>query len=393
MNQFSTDVINLGRTPERFDGLVNTPVFRGSTIVVNSFSEWEEFKRNGGVYRHYGRFGAATAKSFESAISALEGGAGSMVFPSGLSACTHALMACVEANSHVLIADNIYGPTRNFADNILVRMGVSVDYFDSTRLEALTEKINHRTSVVFIESPGSMTFELSDVAAISAISHQYGAKVLVDNSWATPLLFQPLKHGADISIQSVTKYIGGHSDILMGVATANAETYEQLTKTGHLFGETTSPDDIYLASRGLRSLAVRLKQHQNSALTIAQFLTTHPAVKEVLHPALETSPYHDLWLRDFHGSSGVFAFYLKESKPSYVQKFFDSLQLFHIGLSWGGFESLILPVGQAYRTHTNLPKDGYLVRLNIGLESVVDLEKDLECALKCAEQMRVESVI
>lgn len=389
MNQFSTAVINLGRMPQRFDGLVNTPVFRGSTIIVNSFREWEEYKRNGGVYRHYGRFGAATAKSFESAINALEGGEGSMVFPSGLSACTHSLMACVQENSHVMIADNIYGPTRDFADNVLTRMGVSVEYFNSTKLEALTAKINHRTSVVFVESPGSMTFELSDVAAISAISHQYGAKVLVDNSWATPLLFQPLKHGADISIQSVTKYIGGHSDILMGVATANAETYEQLSKTSHFFGETTSPDDIYLASRGLRSLAVRLKQHQENALTIAQFLATHSAVHEVLHPALETSPYHDLWLRDFHGSSGVFSFYLKESNPCYVEKFFDSLKLFHIGLSWGGFESLILPVGQAYRTDTDIPNDGYLVRLHIGLESVVDLQKDLGYAFQCAEQTLV----
>lgn len=386
MNQFNTDVINLGRTPQRFDGLVNTPVFRGSTMVVNSFSEWEEFKRNGGVYRHYGRFGAATTRSFESAINALEGGAGSMVFPSGLSACTHALMACVKANSHVLIADNIYGPTRNFSDNVLTRMGVCVEYFNSTSLDALTSKINDRTSAVFIESPGSMTFEVSDVAAISKISHQYGAKVLVDNSWATPLLFQPLKHGADISIQSVTKYIGGHSDILMGVATANAETYEQLSKTGHFFGETTSPDDIYLASRGLRSLAVRLKQHQDSALTIARYLENHSAVSEVLHPALETSPYHNLWLRDFNGSSGVFAFYLKESNPRYVEKFFDSLRLFHIGLSWGGFESLILPVGQAYRTDTEITNDGYLVRLHIGLESISDIQKDLEEALLAAEQ-------
>lgn len=381
MNQLSTDIINLGRTPQRFDGLVNTPVFRGSTIVVDSFSEWEEFKRNGGVYRHYGRFGAATAKSFESAINALEGGAGSMVFPSGLSACTHTLMAFVKAGSHVLIADNIYGPTRNFADNVLIGMGISVEYFNSTDLNGLTTKINHRTSVVFVESPGSITFEVSDLEAISRISHQYGAKVLVDNSWATPLLFKPLQHGADVSIQSVTKYIGGHSDILMGVATANAESLEQLTKTGHFFGETTSPDDIYLALRGLRSLAVRIKQHHESALVVAKFLSNHPAVSEVLHPALDTNPYHDLWKRDFTGASGLFSFYLKESNPLFVEKFFDALQLFHIGLSWGGFESLILPIGQPYRTDTHIPEKGYLVRIHIGLEHVTDLVQDLENAL------------
>lgn len=393
MNQLCTDVINLGRTPERFDGLVNTPVFRGSTILVNSFAEWEQFKKNGGVYRHYGRFGAATAKSFECAINSLEEGAGSMVFPSGLSACTHSLMACVQANSHVLIADNIYGPTRNFAENVLTRMGVSVEYFNSTNLEALTTKINHRTSVVFIESPGSMTFEVSDVSAISEISHQYGAKVLVDNSWATPLLFQPLKHGADISIQSVTKYIGGHSDILMGVATANAQTYQQLTQTGHFFGETTSPDDIYLALRGLRSLAVRLKQHHESALKIAHYLESHPAVNSVLHPALVSSPDHALWLRDFKGASGLFSFYLKESNLDYVEKFFDSLQLFHIGLSWGGFESLILPVDQPYRTDTEHAGSGYLVRLHIGLENVDDLQQDLAQALQLAQQTLIESVM
>lgn len=336
MSHSCTQVINLGRTPQRFDGLVNTPVYRGSTILVNSFKEWEAHKQNGDSYRHYGRFGAATTKSFESAINALEGGAGCMVFPSGLSACTHALMAFVQAGDHVLIADNIYGPTRSFADHMLLKLGIQVEYFNSCDLYALQTKIKRNTSVVFVESPGSITLELSDIAAISEISHRVGAKVLVDNSWATPLYFQPLHHGADVSIQAVTKYIGGHSDILMGTATANAVSIDQLNQAVHCFGETTSPDDIYLASRGLRSLAVRLKQHQDNGLAVAKFLQLHPSVDVVNHPALDTSPDHQMWQQQFTGATGLFSFYLKRSDPAFVERFVDSLRYFHIGLSWGG---------------------------------------------------------
>ncbi len=386
MNHFCTQVINLGRTPQRFDGLVNTPVYRGSTIVVDSFKEWEDHKQNGGVYKHYGRFGAATAKSFESAINALEGGAGCMVFPSGLSACTHALMAFVAAGDHVLIADNIYGPTRSFADSMLPKLGIHVEYFNSCDLNELKSKINQKTSVVFVESPGSITFEISDIASISEISHAMNAKVLVDNSWATPLFFQPLKHGADVSIQAVTKYIGGHSDILMGTATANAASIEQLNKVVHFFGETTSPDDIYLASRGLRSLAVRLKQHEENGVILAHYLNEHPAIDVVNHPALAMNPYHKLWQQSFSGSTGLFSFYLKQNNPCFVEAFFDSLRLFHIGLSWGGFESLILPVGTPYRTQSHLPSRGYLVRLHAGLEHVDDLKADLEEALTIAQR-------
>ncbi|MCH4248052.1 MAG: cystathionine beta-lyase [Acinetobacter populi] len=381
MSHIHTQAINVGRTPQRFDGLVNTPVFRGSTILANSFKEWEQTKQNGDLYRNYGRFGTATTKSFEKAINDLEGGAGCMVFPSGLSACTHALMAFVKTGDHVLIADNIYGPTRNFADHVLTRLGITVEYFDSTCLAELQQKINAKTSVVFIESPGSITFEFSDVAAISDISHQYAAKVLVDNSWATPLFFKPLEHGADVSIQAVTKYIGGHSDLLMGTATANAESLDQLNQSVHFFGETTSPDDLFLALRGLRSLAVRLKQHHDNGIALAQCLVAHPAVDVVCHPALPNSPDHALWQRDFAGASGLFSFYLKTQDPAFVESFFDRLEFFHIGLSWGGYESLVLPVGKPYRSASTLPSDGYLIRIHAGLEHVEDLKADLYQAL------------
>jgi cystathionine beta-lyase len=360
-------------------------------MVVDSFQEWEARKQNGGVYRHYGRFGAATTRSFESAINTLEEGAGCMVFPSGLSACTHALLAFVETGGQVLIADNIYGPTRQFADTVLSRMGVRVDYFDSSKLEALQRKISQHTQVVFIEPVGSMTCEVSDVGAIAALAHQYGAKLLVDNSWATPLLFKPLAHGADVSIQAVTKYIGGHSDILMGTATANANSWAQLSQTAHCFGETTSPDDIYLASRGLRSLAVRLQQHQANAMALARCLENHALIAQVNHPALATHPQHAQWQRDFNGASGLFSFHLKHQEPRFIETFFDALTLFHIGLSWGGFESLILPVGQAYRSDTPAVQAGYLVRIHVGLEHIDDLQADLLHALDMAQAVLKQS--
>ncbi|APV37269.1 cystathionine beta-lyase [Acinetobacter soli] len=387
MNHVCTDVINLGRTPHRFDGLVNTPVYRGSTILVNSFEEWEQHKQNGGGYRHYGRYGAATTKSFESAINTLEGGAGCLVFPSGLSACTHTLTAFVQAGDHVLMADNVYGPTRSFADQILPRMGVEVEYFNPCDLAAFAQKLQTKTAVVYIESPGSMTFEVTDLAAISELSHKKNAKVLVDNSWATPLFFQPLQQGADVSIQSVTKYIGGHSDILMGTATANADSIEQLSRVVHGFGETTSPDDTYLASRGLRSLAVRLKQHNENGLAVAHYLSAHNSIGRVNYPALEHAAGHEIWRQSFKGATGLFSFYLKRSDPAYVARFFDALNFFHIGLSWGGFESLILPVGVAHRTQSSLQEGGYLVRLHVGLEHLDDLIADLEQALDFADAL------
>jgi cystathionine beta-lyase len=268
---------------------------------------------------------------------------------------------------------------------MLPKLGIHVEYFNSCDLNELKSKINQKTSVVFVESPGSITFEISDIAAISEISHAMNAKVLVDNSWATPLFFQPLKHGADVSIQAVTKYIGGHSDILMGTATANAVSIEQLNKVVHFFGETTSPDDIYLASRGLRSLAVRLRQHEENGVILAHYLNDHPAIDLVNHPALAINPYHKLWQQSFSGSTGLFSFYLKQNNPCFVEAFFDSLKLFHIGLSWGGFESLILPVGTPYRTQSHLPSRGYLVRLHAGLEHVDDLKADLDEALAVAQ--------
>ncbi|MBB6286202.1 MULTISPECIES: cystathionine beta-lyase [unclassified Pseudomonas] len=381
MHHPDTLVVNTGRNSERFGGLINTPVFRGSTILVPSFDAWEACKRDGNPYAHYGRFGTETTRAFESAIAELEGGYASLVFPSGLSACTHAVMAFVAAGDHILITDNVYGPTRMFADRVLTRLGVEVEYFNPINVEDLTSKLRKNTSVVFIESPGSLTFEISDVRALSNAAHSVGAKVLLDNTWATPLYFKPFDHGVDISIQAATKYIVGHSDALLGTATANEGAWEQLQASAHDFGETAGPDDIFLGLRGIRSLSVRLQRHWENGLALAQCLQTHPAVAQVHHPALANDPSHDLWTRDFRGASGLFSLQLKSTDMERVRCFFDSLKHFGIGLSWGGYESLVLPIGKPSRTVQNWEKSGYLVRVHAGLENLNELQSDMIQAL------------
>lgn len=381
MHHPDTLVVNTGRDSERFGGLVNTPVFRGSTILVPSFDAWEECKRDGNPYAHYGRFGTETTRAFESAIAELEGGYASLVFPSGLSACTHAVMAFVAAGDHILITDNVYGPTRMFADRVLTRMGVEVEYFNPIKVEDLTSKLRKNTSVVFVESPGSLTFEISDIRALSNAAHSVGAKVLLDNTWATPLYFKPFDHGVDISIQAATKYIVGHSDALLGTATANEGAWEQLQASAHDFGETAGPDDIFLGLRGIRSLSVRLQRHWENGLALAQCLQTHPAVAQVHHPALVNDPSHDLWKRDFRGASGLFSLQLKSTDMERVRCFFNSLKHFGIGLSWGGYESLVLPIGKPSRTVKSWERSGYLVRVHAGLENLNDLQSDVIQAL------------
>lgn len=381
MPHSDTLLVNTGRAPERFGGLVNTPVFRGSTILVQSFDAWEQCKRDGNPYAHYGRFGTETTRAFESAIAELEGGHASLVFPSGLSACTHSLLAFVAAGDHVLITDNIYGPTRMFADRVLTRMGVAVEYFNPLKVEELTASLRKNTRVVFVESPGSLTFEISDIRALSDAAHSVGAKVLLDNTWATPLYFKAFDHGVDVSIQAATKYIVGHSDALLGTATANETSWEQLQTGAHDFGETAGPDDIFLALRGIRSLGVRLQRHWENGLALAQCLQTHPAVAQVHHPALVNDPSHDLWKRDFKGASGLFALQLKSTDTQALQCFFNNLKHFGIGLSWGGYESLVLPVGRPSRTVAGWQPSGYLVRIHAGLEHIGDLQSDLIQAL------------
>ncbi|MFD1709124.1 cystathionine beta-lyase [Ottowia sp. GY511] len=376
-----TLLIHAGRDPGAHSGMVNTPIFRGSTILSNSLEEWESRKQPDNPMASYGRFGTPTTRAFESALARLEGGYQSIVFPSGLSACTHSLLAMVRSGDHVLLSDSVYGPTRAFADRVLTRLGVAVEYFDPCIGAGIARQLRPNTRVVYVESPGSVSFEVQDVPAIAYAAHTVDALVLMDNTWATPLHFRAFEHGVDVSIQAATKYIVGHSDALLGAATANERAWPLLKNAAHDFGQTAGADDIYLALRGLRSLSVRLRQHAESGLRLAEFLQSHPAVAQVLHPALPSDPGHALWTRDFTGASGLFAIVLKPVGRDALCQLFDALELFGIGLSWGGFESLALPMDAPLRTIRPWAFEGPLIRIHAGLEDCDDLMRDMGQAL------------
>lgn len=385
MHDATTRYIHAGRNSDAYCGLVNTPIFRGSTVLAKSFEAWEASKKDGNPYANYGRFGTPTTRSFEDAIAELEGGHACLVFPSGLAACVHALLAFVKTGDHVLMTDNIYGPTRAFVCNVLTRFGVEVEFFAPTIGAAIAKQLRPNTRVVFTESPGSLTFEVCDLPAICDAAHEVGAFVLLDNTWASPLYFKPFDHGVDVSIQAATKYIVGHSDALLGTATANERAWPLLKAGAHDFGQTASPDDLFLALRGLRTMPVRLQQHWSTGVTLAKSLEAHPGIVRVLHPALPNDPGHELWKRDFLGASGLFAIEVKTKDPSVLARLFDNLRLFGIGLSWGGFESLVVPVGQPLRSIPTASQ-GYLVRVHAGLEHVSDLLEDFQRALDIAFQ-------
>ena len=382
--QQDTLLVHTGRNPDAFGGLVNIPVCRGSTILATSLEEWEQRKLPANPMASYGRMGTATTRAFEEAMAELEGGHAAIVFPSGLAACTHAVLAIARPGDHVLITDSVYGPTRQFASRVLSRMGIEVEFYDPLIGGAIGRLMRANTSVVYVESPGSISFEVQDVGAIAEQAHQRNALVIMDNTWASPLFFKPFEHGVDISIQAATKYIVGHSDALLGVATANRRAWDLLRDGAYDFGQTVGPDDIYLALRGLRTLAVRLRRHQQNGLCLAQWLSRHQAVRRVLHPGLPGDAGHALWRRDFHGASGLFGVVLRPMSHDQLSAFFSSLKLFGIGLSWGGYESLALPVDPPTRSVRMVQYDGPLVRIHAGLEDVDDLIADLGSALDAA---------
>lgn len=376
-----TYLVQAGRDSARFAGMVNTPIFRGSTILSSTLAQWESRKTPENPMASYGRFGSPTTQALEKAVAGLEGGFRSWVFPSGLSACTHSILALVEHGDHVLMSDSVYGPTRQFALRVLRRMGVNVTFFDPESEVDISSRMTSRTRVVYLESPGSATFEVQDVSAIARQAHAAGAFVVMDNTWATPLYFKPFEHGVDISVQAATKYIVGHSDALLGVATANQRAWPWLEKGAHDFGQTAGPDDIFLALRGLRSLSVRLPQHWASGLELAGALQAHPMVKRVLHPALPGNPGHALWKRDFLGASGLFAMVIQPIGRESLHAFFERLELFGIGLSWGGYESLALPMDPPARSVKPWVDEGVLIRIHAGLECPEDLVRDMLQAL------------
>ena len=371
-----------GRHPERFQGAVNTPVVRGSTLVSPNMAHWLDKKQRQGVDEFgvstYGRFGTATHHALQEAIIEVGGGYRAQLYPSGLAAISSVLTALLSAGDHILLTDSGYHWTSEFINNTLGRFGVQVTRYDPRLGANIAEFIQPNTKVVFVESPGSETFEIQDIPAIAAVAHAHGAYVVMDNTWGTPLYFKAFEHGVDVSVQAATKYIVGHSDAMLGIASCNEQTWGAVSKTSQSLGQTCSPDDAFLALRGLRTMGVRLRQHWVSGLQIAQWLEARPEVEKVLHPALPSHPGHTLWKRDFLGACGLFAIALKPVPEHALHAFIDNLEMFGLGVSWGGYESLALPFVPAGRTSTQWPYAGPGVRIHIGLEDTADLIADLE---------------
>jgi len=315
---------------------------------------------------------------------ALEGPqcAGVGIAPSGLAAISTTLLAVLKAGDHLLVCDNVYRPSRNFCNGVLARYGVETTYFDPLIGAGIEKLFRPNTGAVLVEAPGSQSFEMPDIPAIVGMAHARGALVIDDNTWATPLFHRSLDSGVDISIQAATKYIGGHSDIMFGTISANAKTWPTIAENIRLLGVCAGPDDVFLALRGMRTLAVRLNQHYRSGLEMARWLAARPEVIRVLHPALESDPGHAIWKRDFTGASGLFSIVLKPAPQKAVDALLDTLKLFGMGYSWGGFESLVIPFDcDGYRTATKWAPGGPTLRLHIGLENVDDLKADLERGL------------
>ncbi len=379
----ATRLTHVGRGPGFSEGIVNPPVWRASTILFDTVADLEAANAAPDAGLFYGRRGTPTQWALEDALTALEpGAAGTKLFSSGVAAIATALLAVVKTGDDLLITDSAYEPTRLFADQILKRMGITTRYFDPLIGAGIADLIQSNTSAILLESPGSLTFEIQDVPAITAIARERGIVTLLDNTWATPLRMQPLALGCDISLQALTKYVGGHSDLMMGSATATKALLPRLKAATYRLGHTVSPDDAALALRGLRTLAVRLDRQEASALTVAKWLAAHPAVAAVLHPALPSHPGHVLWQRDFRGATGLFSFALKRGSRLQTAALVDELAHFGIGFSWGGYESLALPVNMnGCRSVTTLPFDGPIVRLSIGLEEPGDLIVDLAAGL------------
>ena len=373
----ATRLVTGGRDPFSYHGFVNPPVYHASTVLSRTA---EDFLAHRGRYT-YGRRGTPTSEALSGALAELEGPdcAGVALLPSGLAAASAALLAVLAAGDHVLVTDNVYLPTRKFCDSVLKRFGITTTYYDPLIGAGIDALIRPNTRAVYLESPGSLSFEVQDVPAIAAAAHARGALVLLDNTWATPLYFRAFDKGVDLSIQSGTKYIGGHSDVLLGTVAANAAAWPQLNDAVFTMGLWTGPDDMYLALRGLRTMGVRLRQHDAAGMKVARWLAQRPEVLHVLHPALESHPQHRLWQRDFSGACGLFAVVFKPMADTAVNAFINALTLFGIGASWGGYESLAIPFDcTPMRTATAWMPGGPAVRFHIGLEDVDDLIADLE---------------
>ncbi|MBZ9704049.1 MULTISPECIES: cystathionine beta-lyase [unclassified Mesorhizobium] len=376
----NTRLAHSGNNPHDYFGFVNPPVVHASTVLFRNAASMAGRDQK----YTYGTRGTPTTDALAQAIDALEGSFGTIVVPSGLAAVTVPLLAFVSAGDHLLIVDSVYHPTRNFADTMLKRLGVEVEYYAPGIGAGIAALIKPNTKVVFTESPASNTFEVQDIPAIAKAAHAAGAIVMMDNTWATPLYFRPLDHGVDISIHAATKYPAGHSDVLLGTVSATEACWKQLYESFCTLGCCAGPDDVYQVLRGLRTMGVRLDHHQRSALAIAAWLEGQKGVARVLHPGLPSHPDHALWKRDFSGSSGIFSIVLAGGGQNQQHAFLDALRIFGLGYSWGGYESLAVPVWLGDRVVAKGPYEGPLIRLQIGLEDVEDLMTDILRGLTAA---------
>jgi len=373
----ATRLVHSGRDRDLAGPFVNPPVVHASTVLFETVDDMEHARQR----YSYGRIGTPTTDALEATMNDLEGSDGTALVPSGLTAASLALLSCLSAGERVLIVDSVYGPVRRFADHFLKRMGIEVTYFDpALGADAVAALFTANTRALYLESPGSLTFEMQDIAALAAAARARGITVLADNTWATPLYFRALDHGVDLSIHSGTKYLGGHSDVMFGTVSARGEHWKKLRDLQRWMGLHLAPDDAFLALRGLRTLAARLPVHASSALKIARWLEARPEVARVLYPALPSDPGHALWQRDMTGASGLFALVFRGWERARAARFVDDLTLFGIGASWGGFESLAT-VPTIVRTAKPWRAEGAVVRLHIGLDDSDDLIADLEAAL------------
>lgn len=377
-----TRLAEAGRRREWTGGGVNPPVWRASTLLFESVEALEQANPPRDGVLHYGRNGTPTTWALCEALTELEPGAASTrLYPSGSAAVAGALLSALKAGDELLMVDSAYGPTRAFCETVLKRFGVSTRYYDPLVGAGISELIGERTRAVFMESPGTHTFEVQDVPAISAVARERGLATLLDNTWATPLFFPAIAAGIDFAILACTKYIGGHADLMLGSVTVTERWAERLDRTRRVLGQSAGADEAWLALRGLRTLGLRLERHQANALTVAKWLQAQPQVARVLHPALTDCPGHDIWRRDYKGSSGLFSFVLRGGDAAAQARLIDSLELFGIGYSWGGYESLAVPV-EMIRTATRTEWEGPLVRLHVGLEDPDDLIADLAAGLR-----------
>jgi len=377
-----TRIVTAGRDPESNHGIVNPPVYHASTVLHPTLADWDasrETRASGERGIFYGRWGTPTTFALEDAVSELEGGHRCMLYSSGLGAIAGALLAFLKAGDHVLMVDSVYGPARAFCNNVLKRYGVTTTFYDPLIGAGIGELIRPETRIVYTEAPGSQTFEMQDIPVIAEVAHKHGCVVMTDNTWASPLYFKPFEHGVDVSIQAGTKYIVGHSDVMIGTATATREAWPVLEETSRQLGQTAGPDDVYLAQRGLRTLSVRLERHWRNGLVLAEWFKAQPEVECIMHPALPEDPGHALWKRDFLGASGLFGVTLTPRSREAVAALIDNLALFGLGASWGGFESLVLASNpNAMRDARPWPYEGPTLRFHAGLEDPADLIADLE---------------